>query len=114
MIKHALLSLFAITLSACTIVQVQGGSPATSVHLGILKIDPAPGARSISYRIRGIGIVPSLNGATIGYSREDVVLAYRPEDCRIVLFDWPAERVERRDLAAQLANSDICQPGGTR
>ena len=114
MIRHALLSLFAISLPACTIVQVQGGNPSTAVHFGLLKIEPAPGARSISYRVRGIGLVPSLNGATLGFAREDAVFAYHPEDCRIVLFDWPAAPADRRDLAVRLSSPEICQSGSAR
>jgi hypothetical protein len=114
MIKHALLSLLSVALTACTIVQVQGANPSTSVHFGVLKIEPTPGARSISYRIRGVGLVPSLNGATLGVAREDVVLAYRPEDCRIVLFDWPTEPTLRQSLADQLSNPATCQSRSAR
>jgi hypothetical protein len=114
MIKHALLLFIIAALSACTIVQVQGADPSTSVHFGVLRLDPAPGARSVSYRIRGVGLVPSLNGATLGIAREDVVLAYHPEDCRIVLFDWPTEPTLRQLLADRLSSSTICQPGSAR
>lgn len=97
--------------SSCTIVQVQGANPSTSLHFGILKIEPAVGARSLSYRVRGIGLVPHTNGATLGYAQEDAVLAYNPEDCRVVIFEMPAEG---RDLLDRLVDPAICQPGRAR
>ena len=112
--KHALLYAAVTALPACTIVQVQGASPSTTVHFGVLKIDPAPGARSISYSIRGVGLVPNLNGATLGFAREDVVLAYHPEDCRVVLFNWPEGSADQQSLAHQLSNPAICQSRSAR
>lgn len=107
---HMLLIPF-LLLTSCTIVRVQGANPATSIHFGILRLEPAAGARSVSYRIRGIGLVPSTNGTTLGYAREDAVLAYHPEDCRVVIFELPAES---RDLFDPLLDPAICQPRRTR
>ena len=74
--RGAFLAMTLALLPACTIVQVSGANPATSIHFGILKLEPALGARSISYRIRGVGLVPVHNGATIGFAREDAVLVF--------------------------------------
>jgi len=77
-----------------------------------LKIEPSPGARSVSLRIRGVGIVPGTNGATIGFAQEEAILAYHPEDCRVVLFDLPRAEAERRAWVEQLGDQALCQTGG--
>jgi hypothetical protein len=111
MLKHAALLACCGIISACTVVQVRGGSPSTSVHLGILKIEPAPEARSLSLRIRGFGVVPGISGATLGFAQEDVVVAYHAEDCRIVLFEPPLGSVDRQWLTTLLNNPNICRTG---
>jgi hypothetical protein len=101
-----------MSLPACTIVQVQGATPSTSLHLGVVKFVPDAGARSVSYRIRGVGIVPTTNGMTLGYAREEAVLAYHPEDCRIVVFgNDDLRQDDRNDVARQLEARGICGEG---
>lgn len=106
--RSAFLTLTLSLLPACTIIQVSGADPSTSLHFGVLKLEPAPGARSLSYRIQGFGLVPGHNGATLGFAREDVVLVFDPNDCRTIIFDAPDNDLVDAALAAGAA----CQPGG--
>lgn len=77
----------ALLLAGCTIVEVRGdGRPAT-LQFGVLRIDPGAGARAVILRSHGVGLVPGLDGATLGARSESAALIYAPEDCRLVLFD---------------------------
>lgn len=106
---HILAMLIAAALPACTIIEVQGDRPSTSYHFGVLKISPAPGAGSVAYRSRGVGIVPGLSGLTVGYKSEDAVFVTDPDDCRIILFDRPHQAMAA-NAASQL--NTLCQTGG--
>jgi len=106
--NHALLILFLLAMSSCTIVQVNGANPVTSFHFGVLKLEPAAGAGSLSYRSRGFGLVPGLNGVTIGFAREDTVIVFDPDDCRTVVFDAPSDEL----LSNVVAAGGACRPGG--
>lgn len=112
MLKHAALLSLCAALGACTIIQVEGATPSTSAHFGILRLQPDAQARSISYRIRGIGIVPGMNGFTLGYSQEDTILVFSTTDCRVVVFEAPAGAESRRVLESLLENPNLCRTGG--
>lgn len=104
----------ALPLAACTIVHIEGPAKVTRHYPGTLAIAPAEGSDMIVYRSRGVGLVPGLRGATLGYADETVVALQGEEACRIVLFDPDRENVAA--LAALLrpvvGADQICSVGG--
>lgn len=101
-----------LLLSSCTIVKIEGASPKTSVGLGILRIVPESGSRVLVYRSTGLGLVPSLNGAVLGYSDQQAALIYDRDDCRVLILSMPKPEVERAELLKLLKDRpDICVAG---
>lgn len=102
-------------ISACTIVRVEGASPSTSVHMGTLKIEPQPGAGLMILRTKGIGLVPSVHGMTLGYRGEVAAWAYDPERCQVILFDRSAVRANDSEGLRLLREiPSICIMGGNK
>lgn len=86
-----LLSLLALVLplliGGCTIVRIEGAQRATTVHLGILKIAPETPGGMIAVDTTGFGLVPGVNGATLGFSRDRAVFMSDLSRCRFVIFE---------------------------
>lgn len=99
--------------TGCTVVHINSGEVVTSSRFGVLEIRPAAGARLVAIKTRGLGIVPGLNGTTIGYSDEDVALVYDENDCRVVILELPEDKIERERLMAAILGKNICVAGGT-
>ena len=99
-------------LPACTVIHVHGAEPRSIVRFGILQLAPAEGARSVSYRISGLGLVPGTRGATLGFSREEAVILFDAGACQIVFFEPPPATPDNRTwLEPLLANPNICRGG---
>lgn len=116
-ICRSVAGLFAVGLlsTGCTIVQVNGPARATVAKFGILKIEPEGDARLVTYRSSGVGLVPSVNGATLGISSETVAIVLHPEDCRLVIFEMTAQEVATlREVLAQTGEGagSLCIVGG--
>ncbi|MDO9487357.1 MAG: hypothetical protein Q7J32_03210 [Sphingomonadaceae bacterium] len=98
----------ALLCASCTVVQVTEGQTVRS-HLGVLRIAPDAQTGLAAYRSAGIGVVPGINGATLGYRRENVVLAGAGAACRVVVFELPESREAAkvwRDILS--AHPNIC------
>jgi hypothetical protein len=95
-------------LTACTIVEVSEGR-AVGIRPGVLRIEPDPASGLAAYRSTGVGLVPGVNGATLGYRREAVVLANSIAGCRVIVFELP-EQPEAAALWRELLSRhpDIC------
>ncbi len=64
------------------------------------------------YRSTGLGLVPSLNGAVLGYSDQQAALIYDRDDCRVLILSMPKPEVERAELLKLLKDRpDICVAG---
>jgi hypothetical protein len=101
-----------LLLSGCTIVEVNGASR-VSGHLGVLRIEPSPGAGLVAYRTSGLGLVPGPAGATLGFSKAEVAFAYDPSRCQAVVFDWPRNPDRLALIVEQLKQvPDVCRVGG--
>jgi hypothetical protein len=113
MARNAVVALCLLLLPSCTLIEIHGAGPThTTARLGVLKLVPEDGARAVFYRSRGLGVVPGLNGATLGYAREDVAAVYARSECRIVIFELPddvAANTFWQDLITQ--NRDVCYIG---
>lgn len=101
-------------LAGCTIVRVEGsGDVRVRAYPGVLRIVPdAQKQDVVAYRVRGIGLVPTRNGLTLGWAAEDAALMDDLSRCRILLFTLPKgeEAAEWRRLLA--GRDDICVAGG--
>ena len=105
--------LLAPALGACTIVNVGPGDRVTMIRPGVLQIAPAPGAATLAYRTRGLGLVPGRSGPVLGWAREDAVLLYEPSQCRIVVLGPTISPAVAAFWAGLLKDHpDICQVGG--
>lgn len=93
MVKRIFIAAAAWSCSACTVVEIHGASRATIVGLGVLRIESDPAAKALAYRVRGVGLVPTVNGITLGYAAQDAVLLTDPHDCRVVIFEQPDPRI---------------------
>lgn len=82
-------ALCSFAVAGCTIVNIEGTPGGVQVHGGVLKIVPADRPELIAYESEGFGLVPGLNGATLGYQKETVAMAYVPERCQVVVFRLP-------------------------
>lgn len=102
-----------LLLPSCTVIEIHGaGSARTTARLGVLKLVPEEGARAVFYRSRGLGVVPGLNGVTLGYAREDAAAIYTGSECRIVIFELPDDLAANafwQDFITQ--NRDVCYFG---
>lgn len=100
-------------LAACTIVRIDsGGDVKVSTHAGVLRIIPDERSSDfVAYRVRGLGVVPTRNGLTLGWAAEDAALVNDLSRCRIVIFA-PPKRADApwRDLF--VGREDICSTGG--
>jgi hypothetical protein len=104
------------TVGGCTIVKVEGPARVTMVGLGAVRIEPVA-AGGIVYRSRGIGLVPGLGGATLGYRSETAALLPATDDCRLILFEPHQRDAEalRDILKPVITDKQICiNGGGTR
>lgn len=87
--SHApLLALILLMSNGCTIVLVDSGK-VTQGHFGTLSIEPAKQTGVIAYRSVGIGLVPTLRGATLGFARETVAVVSATSPCHVILFQTP-------------------------
>jgi len=109
MIRCLFVIVSAVLSGSCTIIELHGAERATLFKAGILHIAPHAGAGSVSYRATGVGLVPGLNGLTVGFSREDAVLVFDPDDCRTIIFESPPDAAALRDI---IEAGNVCRPGG--
>ena len=99
----------------CTNIDIQGVGAAVSVtHLGIMRVSPATDTAVTVVNIRGVGIVPSSNGVTIGVSKETFAMLKDPHDCRVIFFIESGSQAEAaiKILEDQSLKKDICQIKG--
>lgn len=87
----AIMAVLAIALpvGGCTVITTGPKGRITSIRPGVLKLEPAPGAAMLAYRVRGLGVVPGRSGATLGWADEEAVVVYDKSRCGIVVFDQP-------------------------
>ncbi|WP_152414690.1 hypothetical protein [Blastomonas sp. AAP53] len=71
----------------CTIVRVEGATPATSVHFGVLRLIPDSPDAMVAVTASGLGLVPGHNGATLGFARSQTVFMNDLSRCRLVIFE---------------------------
>lgn len=110
-IKALIILAFQISTSACTIVKISGAHRVTT-HLGVLRIEPSPGADLIAIRTRGFGIIQGVEGLTIGYQRENVALIYDGSRCQIILFEnHGANDRQPMSVAGAAEFRNICSVG---
>lgn len=106
----------AASLSACTIVNIDGPAEVSRVYPGILRLAPAEGGAMVAYRTYGLGLVPGQHGATLGFASETAVALASESDCRIVLFEPDPETVS--ELASLLhgvvEDGQICSIKGPK
>ena len=76
-----------------------------SVHFGTLQVSPAAGSGLVAVQIAGVGLVPGMQGPTLGYSREHFVAAREGGVCRIIVLEWPRDPALARELAASIERS---------
>ena len=104
-------------LAGCTHVSIvaDGGEPRISTAFGILRIEMPDRGGLLAASVEGIGVVPSITGLALGWTRSNAVYLDPERDCRIVLLVDDRARLERHaallaDLKAR--HSDLCIPGG--
>jgi hypothetical protein len=97
----------------CTIIRIEGAQKAHVTKFGILQIVPRADAKAIAYTSKGFGIVPTLRGATVGYSSETGVIQTDLEACHVVVFRLP-EGPASKDVWEELLSSSrgICYVRG--
>lgn len=95
-------------LASCTVIHVADGRP-VSARFGVLTIVPDDRTGLIAYRSTGLGLVPGLRGATVGFQREATVVVRDGSACQVIVFELPdgAEAAALwRDMIAR--NPNIC------
>ena len=75
-----------ISAGGCTTIEISGASPLIERRFGLLRIEPADASTAIVIRSRGIGLIPTTDGVTVGYASQSTAYFYSLEQCRIVLF----------------------------
>ena len=70
----------------CTTISIEGAERVIERRLGVIEVIPAPGAEVMVLRTRGFGLVPSANGATLGYRQETSAYIRDPSRCQVVVF----------------------------
>jgi hypothetical protein len=98
-------------LASCTVVHVDEGKVARS-RFGLLRIVPDERNGTLAYRSTGVGLVPGVDGATIGFKHEAVVVA-AGGDCRVVILELPDDPrtvALWRDILDR--NPNVCIAGG--
>lgn len=99
-------------LGGCTIVRVEGASPATSVHFGVLRLAPATPDSMISVDATGIGLVPGMSGATLGFARSRMVFLNDLSRCRLVIFETGNDPQSRAFWAEAISDvQQACNQG---
>ncbi len=87
----------AVLLGGCTIVRIDGGR-AVSVYPGVLRVEAASDAGLVVVETQGIGVVPGLSGATLGYASARMAIANNPQRCQVVIMSWPEDAEARATL----------------
>ena len=99
--------------SGCTIVRIEGAERAHVTKFGVLQIVPKVDAKVVAYTSKGFGIVPTLRGATVGYSAETGVIQTDLEACHVVVFRLPKDPAPKKIWEKLLSSSrDICYVKG--
>ncbi|NKJ22341.1 hypothetical protein [Dyella sp. SG609] len=81
-----------VALAACTQVRVvQGGKTTVSYRLGVLRLEPDPGASLLLVETAGFGMVPVAYGTSLGWARQLVVSSKEPDQCRLIVIIRSAE-----------------------
>jgi hypothetical protein len=114
LLLRAQLSCVLVLSSGCTIVQVNGAAAVTSLHFGILQITPAPDTAATVVDIRGLGLVPTSDGVTLGGSREQAVYIPKSSDCRALFFiedEVQADAIIAKLKAQHFESKSICSTG---
>lgn len=104
-----------LLLAGCTIVRIESRDHVeVRAYPGLLRIAPDAQASSVvAYRVRGLGLVPTRNGLTLGWAAEDAALMPDTAACRILLFELPADTAAAEEWRQFLAErKDICLAGG--
>lgn len=93
--------------------QVEGKAGITAVSFGSLRIEPSGEARLVAYRSSGFGLVPGVNGLTLGYGSELVGVVFSPEDCRLVILEANSEQIAEiaRILGPEEEQRSLCVVG---
>jgi len=79
-------SLCFLSLASCTSITVQGGaSVSQSYWFAPVQISLEPSDTLALVTSKGIGLVPSRNGAVLGYSKETAFLVTDPNSCRAIV-----------------------------
>lgn len=99
-------------LAGCTIVRVEGASPSTSAHFGVLRLVPDSPDAMVSIDATGFGLVPGQAGATLGYARSRMVFTNDLSRCRLVIFETGNDPQSRAFWAEALRGvQQACQQG---
>ena len=111
-----LLSLFALVLSllvgGCTIVRVTGAQPVTTVHFGVLALAPAIPGGMVAVETTGFGLVPGVNGATLGFASSHMVFMDDASHCSLVIFETGNDPQSRAFWTKVLADAQqLCNKG---
>ena len=115
--RSVLLALFLMAAAGCTVVQVEGASPASAIAFGAVRLEAPDSPGWIAYRSRGLGLVPGIGGTTLGAATESAVLVFRPEECRVVIFEMDDVQRERlRNIIDDIAEGEqsICTIKGVK
>jgi hypothetical protein len=115
MFGRRLLLACCLLLPSCTIVRVEGAKSVAITRFGALRIEPDPSAAVVSYQSEGFGLVPTIGGVTIGYSRESTAMQYAGSACSIIIFELPDEG-DAREMWEQLLSqrNDLCLLGESK
>lgn len=106
MVRRQAAILICAALGACTIVEIEGAQPVRSAHFGTLRLSPEAGAGAVTYRMRGVGLIPGRDSLSLGYVQEEAAIIYDPDDCRIVIFQLPSNAEARSALLTTLGNQE--------
>jgi len=97
-------------VSGCTFVRVEGASKMTA-KLGIIRLAPAKPNDMVAVTTTGVGLVPTMRGAALGFATEQAVFMADLSSCRVVVFsaDKAAADTLRKIVAGR---ADICYVNG--
>lgn len=74
-------------IGGCTIVRVTGANPETQLHFGLLQLTPSDPEAMVAVEATGFGLVPGVNGATLGFAHSQMVFMTDVSRCRLVIFE---------------------------
>jgi hypothetical protein len=99
-------------LGGCTIVQIEGDSKVSRPYFGILRIEPSPTADVVTVNSNGLGVIPSNQGATLGWRSEQMVIVRDASVCSLIVLRWPSDPIlAQRLMEIAAMENAICFQG---